>query len=78
MMSLDRWVSVIRSQAADKALGSVFTRKQMEAVMEKLQDYVMMLLLHQMVVSFDRIEYSVNYCACILLRMGLYEITLTD
>lgn len=31
-----------------------------------------------MVVLFDRIEYSVNYCVCVLLRMGLYEITLTE
>jgi hypothetical protein len=48
------------------------------SVMETLQDYVIMLLLHQMVVSFDRTEYSVNYCVCVLLRMGLWEITLTE
>ena len=46
-------------------------------MVEKLQDYVIILLLHQMAVLCNRIEYSVNYCVCVLLRMGLWEITLT-
>jgi hypothetical protein len=43
----------------------------------ELQDYVIIIILsHQMVVLCNRIEYSVNYCVCVLRRMGLWEITL--
>ena len=37
----------------------------------KLQDDVIIVLLHQMVVLGNRIEDSYNYCVCVLLRMGL-------
>jgi hypothetical protein len=43
----------------------------------KLQDYVIILLLHQMVVLCNRIEDSHKYCVCVLLRIDLWEITLT-